>query len=80
MRTTLQIFQNIKYNKNKVMAPVKKSYAIIYFGDKKPLKRYYETSAKAFYDYREMGCTFVELFNGKGVKISSFPVHSQTND
>lgn len=50
-----------------------KKYAIIYFRDKKPLKKNYETSTKAFNDYEDKGCIFVELFNENGVKVSSYP-------
>ena len=50
----------------------KKKYAMIYFRDKKPLKKHYETSVKAFFDYEEQGAIFVELFNEYGVKLSSY--------
>jgi hypothetical protein len=49
-----------------------KNYAMIYLKDKKPLKKHYETSAKAFFDHEDKGCTHVELFNEYGVKLSSY--------
>ncbi len=48
-----------------------KHYALIYFRDKKPLKKAYETASKAFYDYEDKGCVLVELFNEKGALVSS---------
>jgi len=49
------------------------NYAIIYFMDRKPLKKKYDTSTKAFSDWEEQGCVYVELFNKIGRKLSSFP-------
>lgn len=49
-----------------------KKYAMIHFIDKKPIKRNYETSTKAFNDYEDQGCIFIELFNANGVKVSSY--------
>ena len=48
-----------------------KTYAIIYFRDKKPIKKAYETASRAFYDYEEEGCVLVELFNERGTLIAS---------
>ena len=48
-----------------------KNYALIYFRDKKPLKKAYDTASKAFYDYEDKGCVFVELFNVRGTLLSS---------
>ncbi len=50
-----------------------KEYAMIYFRDKKPLKKSYESSVRAFNDYEDKGCIFVELFNENGTKLSSYP-------
>lgn len=50
-----------------------KKYAMIYFRNKKPLKKNYETSTKAFFDYEDKGCIYVELFNENGVRLSSYP-------
>ena len=49
-----------------------KSYAMIYFNDRKPLKKYYDTCMKAFYDYESQGCISVELFDYRGIKLSSY--------
>lgn len=54
------------YNKSK-------NYVMIHFKDKKPIKKNYDTCMKAFYDYEDDGCTYVELFNSLGTKISSYP-------
>ena len=48
-----------------------KTYATIYFRDKKPIKKAYETASRAFYDYEEEGCVLVELFNERGTLIAS---------
>ena len=48
-----------------------KKYALIYFMDKKTIKKDYETASKAFYDYEEKGCILVELFNERGTLIVS---------
>jgi hypothetical protein len=48
-----------------------KNYALIYFRDKKPIKKAYDTASKAFYDYEEKGCILVELFNERGTLIVS---------
>ena len=50
---------------------LEKTYALIYFRDKKPIKKAYETASKAFYDYEEKGCILVELFNERGTLIAS---------
>lgn len=50
-----------------------KQYAIIHFEGKKPLKRTYNSCVKAFWDYEHMGCSFVELFNANGIRLSSYP-------
>lgn len=49
-----------------------KNYVLIYFKNKKPIKRIYNTSSKAFFDYQLKGCIYTELFDFKGIKISSF--------
>ena len=43
-----------------------KNYALIYFRDKKPLKKPYDTASEAFSDYEGKGCVLVELFNERG--------------
>ena len=48
-----------------------KNYAMIYFRDKKHIKRAYDTASKAFNDYEEKGCVLVELFNSGGTLIAS---------
>jgi hypothetical protein len=48
-----------------------KNYALIYFRDKKPLKKPYDTVSKAFYDYEDKGCVLVELFNERGTLLAS---------
>ena len=52
---------------------VSKNYAIIHFADKKPIKKRYDSAYKAFIDYEEMGCVYAELFNEKGIRLSSYP-------
>jgi hypothetical protein len=47
-----------------------KNYAIIYFENKKPIKRTYDTVSQAFYEYEAKGCVLVELFN-RGTLIAS---------
>jgi hypothetical protein len=48
-----------------------KNYALIYFRNKKPLKKAYDTASKAFYDHEDKGCVLVELFNQRGTLLSS---------
>ena len=48
-----------------------KNYALIYFRDKKPLKKPYDTASKALYDYEDKGCVLVELFNERGTLLAS---------
>lgn len=48
-----------------------KNYALIYFNDKKPLKKRYDTVSEAAYDYESEGCILVELFNEWGVLLGS---------
>lgn len=48
-----------------------KNYALIYFRDKKPLKKPYDTVSSALYDYEDKGCVLVELFNGRGTLLAS---------
>jgi len=48
-----------------------KNFALIHFQDKKPLKRRYETATKAMYDYLNKGCILVELYNERGILLSS---------
>lgn len=48
-----------------------KNYVMIYFRDKKPIKRAYDTASKAFYDFEEKGCVLVELFNSRGTLMAS---------
>ena len=48
-----------------------KNYALIYFRDKRPIKKAYDTASKAFYDYEDMGCVLVELFNERGNLLAS---------
>jgi hypothetical protein len=50
-----------------------KNYAMIYFKDKKPLKKTYESVTMAFYDYENKGCIYIELFTPYGVKLASYP-------
>ena len=50
-----------------------KNYALIYFRDKKPLKKPYDTASKAFYDYEDKGCVLVELFNERGTLLVRKP-------
>jgi hypothetical protein len=47
-----------------------KNHAVIYFRDKKPIKKAYDTVSKAFNDYEEKGCILVELFNERGTLIA----------
>ena len=49
----------------------KKTYALIHFKNKKPIKRNYSTASAAFYDFEEKGCTLVELFDHRGILLSS---------
>ena len=49
------------------------TYTLIYFQNKKPLKKRYDTSVKAFNEYQDKGCIFVELFNENNIRISSYP-------
>jgi hypothetical protein len=51
----------------------KKSYAVIHFKDKKSIKKNYNTSYGAFCDHKDQGCVFAELFDERGVRISSYP-------
>lgn len=48
-----------------------KNYALIHFGNKKPIKKAYDTVSKAFYDYEDKGCVLVELFDEKGRLLAS---------
>lgn len=59
--------RNIMKNSNKRET---KNYALIYFRDKKPLKKPYDTASKAFYDYEDRGCVLVELFNERGTLLT----------
>lgn len=47
------------------------NFAVIYFG-KKTAKKPYDTAAKAFFDHEREGCIGVELFNERGILLSSF--------
>ncbi len=47
------------------------TYALIYFRDKKTLKRRYDTAAKAFYDFEDQGCYLVELFDERNIRLSA---------
>lgn len=58
------------------MAKPRGSYALIHFPDKKPLKKSYDTCTKAYFDYESKGCTFVELFDARGVLLASYPVRN----
>lgn len=58
---------------------IDKKYVLIYFKDRKPVRKHYDTSSKAYYDYQERGCIFVELFNESGVKLSSYPKNPYDN-
>jgi hypothetical protein len=49
-----------------------KTFALIHFQDRKPLKKRYETASKAMYDHLDMGCILVELYNEKGNLLSSW--------
>ncbi len=49
-----------------------KTYALIHFKDRKPIKRRYDSVVKAYYDYENEGCTHTELFNRFGQRIISF--------
>ena len=62
-----------KYQKFAKGGEIGKNYALIYFADKKPIKKNYETASKAFFDYEEMGSTYAELYDAKGIFKSSFP-------
>jgi hypothetical protein len=55
------------------------TYALIYFENKKTLKKPYETAAKAFYDYESEGCILAELYNSRGNKLSSMGNNFITN-
>jgi hypothetical protein len=46
-----------------------KNYALIYFPDKKTLKKPYDTVSEAFLDYKNKGCMLVELFNERGTRL-----------
>jgi len=48
-----------------------KNYTLIYFRDKKPLKKTYDTASKAFNDYEDKGCVLVEMFNERGTLLAS---------
>jgi len=61
---------NNKYSKG---GGVQKTYALIHFSDKKPIKKRYDSSVKAFSDYEEQGSIYAELFNGNGVLLSTYP-------
>jgi len=54
-----------------------KNYTIIYFKDKKPIKKYYDSVIDAFDDYEHQGCIYVELFKKFGIKLASYP-HTNT--
>lgn len=56
-----------------------KNYALIYFKDKKPIKRAYDTASKAFDDFEEQGCILVELFNSRGILIASIEAVNRAN-
>jgi hypothetical protein len=53
-----------------------KNYAIIYFADKKPLKKLYDSAYKAFSDYENKGSLYAELYNENDVRLASFPKKS----
>ena len=55
------------------METKKKKYAIIHFENKKSIKKNYETCTRAFHDYEDQGCVFVELLNSNGMRLASFP-------
>lgn len=46
-----------------------KNYALIYFSDKKTLKKPYDTASRAFFDYEDRGCILVELYNERGILL-----------
>ena len=48
-----------------------KNYVLIHYKNKRPLKKYYDTASKAFFDHDD--CIYVELFNKNGVRLASFP-------
>lgn len=48
-----------------------KNYAIIYFKNRKSIKKPFDTASRAFYEYEEKGCISVELFNERGILLSS---------
>jgi outer membrane lipoprotein-sorting protein len=61
------------------MAHNEKTYALIYIGNRKPIKRSYDTSSKAFYDYEDRGCVKVELYDGRG-RLLSYKIRNNTNN
>ncbi len=61
------------------MATKNKTYALIYFRYKKPLKKSYDSCMRAFYDYEERGCVYVELYTEYGMRLCSYPEYQHGN-
>ena len=71
MKTLLEIIDTTNELNILNMERKPKNYALIYFRDKKPLKKPYDTASKAFNDYEDKGCVLVELFNERGTLLAS---------
>jgi DNA repair protein RadC len=52
---------------------VNKNYALIYFADKKSIKKRYDSAYKAFSDYENSGSVYAELYSENGVLLSAYP-------